>query len=223
MFVAPGTTPSIGYKLTRGAAEKLASNSWMLFVNGALLVVAGVLIFSINWTVRELATFIGVLFIVQGIASALTTGFDARVRRTNVITGLLSIAAGVAIIVWPTPGIVAVAIFLGAWLIVSGTITVSGAFATRRLWSDWWLLLVLGLLEIPLGILALANRVATHAALITVAGIFAVAIGIMRIVLGFELRYLPGQVDRTYAEPTEAKVTHNGEAPTSPSVAAGRS
>jgi uncharacterized membrane protein HdeD (DUF308 family) len=222
MFAAPGTTPNIAYKATRAVAEQVARNSWRLLVNGALLIVAGVLIFSINWTVRELATFIGVLFIVQGVAEALTTGFDARVRRVNVVTGLLSIAAGIAIIVWPGPGVVAVAIFLGAWLIVSGTLAVTGAFATRKLWSDWWLLLVLGLLEIPLGVLALANPGATLAALITVAGIWAVSIGVMRIVLGFELRYLPGEIDRAYGRSSETKATLNGEA-TPPRVAAAKS
>jgi hypothetical protein len=222
MFVAPGTTPNIAYKATRAVAEQVARNSWMLLVNGALLVVAGVLIFSINWTVRELATFIGVLFIVQGVAEALTTGFDARVRRVNVVTGLLSIASGIAIVVWPGPGIVAVAIFLGAWLIVSGTLAVSGAFATRKLWSDWWLLLVLGLLEIPLGVLALANPGATLAALITVAGIWAVAIGVMRIVLGFELKHLPEELDRAYTA-TGTDATRNGEGSVPPRVAATKS
>jgi uncharacterized membrane protein HdeD (DUF308 family) len=212
MFAAPGTTPDIGRKLTRAAAEQVSRNSWMLLVNGAVLVVAGVLIFSINWTIRELATFIGALFIFQGITEALTTGIDARARRANVVTGLLSIAAGIAIIVWPGPGIVAVAIFLGAWLIVSGTIAIAGAFAMRRLWSQWWLLLILGLLEIPLGVLALANPGATLAALVTVAGIWAVAIGVMRIVLAFELRYLPDDLDEAWAAPAPSKAARNGEA-----------
>ena len=103
MFVAPGST-SFGYRLTRGAAKQVARNWWVLLLNGALLVLAGFLIFSIDWTVRELATFIGALFIFQGITEALTTGIDARVRRANVITGLLSIGTGVLIIVWPEPG-----------------------------------------------------------------------------------------------------------------------
>jgi uncharacterized membrane protein HdeD (DUF308 family) len=219
MFVAPGTTPNLAYKATRAVAEQVARNSWVLLVNGALLIVAGVLIFSINWTTRELATFIGVLFIVQGVADALTTGFDALVRRANIITGLLSIAAGVAIIVWPGPGLLAVAIFLGAWLIVTGTLAATGSFATRKLWSDWWLLLVLGVLEIALGVLALANPGATLAALITVAGIWAIAVGVMRIVLGFELRYLPGEMDRAYAASQDTTTTLNGEG-TPPRVAA---
>src|ERR1700759_5422289 len=139
MFVFPGTLPDFTHKLTRDAAERVASNWWKLLLNGILLIVAGVLIFSIDWSVRSLATFIGAVFIIQGIASALTSGIDARVSRTNVVTGLLSIATGVLIIVWPSPGIVAVAIILGAWLIVMGTLTIAGAFAARRFLPDWYL------------------------------------------------------------------------------------
>src|SRR6478752_3425241 len=198
MFVAPGTVPVFGQKLTREAAERVASNWWRLLLNGVALIVAGVLIFSINWSIRSLATFIGVLFIVQGVTYALTTGIDARARRANVVTGLLSIAAGIVIIAWPGPGVVALAIFLGAWLIVIGTLTISGAFAARRFLPDWWLLLITGLLEIPLGVLALANPGATLAALITVGGIWAVAIGVMRIVVAFEIKRLPDEVDAAW-------------------------
>jgi uncharacterized membrane protein HdeD (DUF308 family) len=210
MFVTPGVKPNIGRKLTHEAAQQVARNWWLLLVNGALLVVAGVLIFSIDWTIRELATFIGALFIFQGVADALTTGIDARVRRANVITGLLSIATGVAIIVWPGPGLLAVAIFLGAWLIVSGTVSITGAFAARTILPDWWLLLILGLLEIPLGVLALANPGATLAAIITVGGIWAVAVGVMRIVLAFQVKRLPDDVDALWTSPNDGRSTRAG-------------
>jgi hypothetical protein len=223
MFVAPGSKPPFGYTLTREAAQQIARNWWLLLLNGAVLIVAGFLIFSIDWTIRDLATFIGALFIVQGIATALTTGIDARVRRMNVITGLLSIAAGVAIIVWPEPGLLAVAIFLGAWLIVTGTIAISAAFAARRLLPQWWLLLIVGLLEIPLGVLALADPGTTLAALITVAGIWAVAIGVMRIVLAFEIKRLPDDVDELFAAPSNAKVTQYDPKAERPRVAPGTS
>jgi hypothetical protein len=199
MFVAPGTLSALGKKLTREGAEQIARNWWLLLLNGALLVVAGVLIFSIEWTTRELATFIGALFIFHGVSEALTTGIGARVRQVNVIAGLLSIATGILIIAWPDPGVVAVAIVLGAWLVVVGTISISGAFAARRLLPNWWLLLVLGLVELPLGVLALANPGATLAALITVAGIWAVAIGAGRIVLAFDIKGLPDDVEQAWA------------------------
>ncbi len=198
MFVTPGTLPDLGRKLTRDAAQRIARNWWLLLLNGALLVVAGVLIFSIDWTIRSLATFIGALFIFQGVSDALTTGLDARVRQANVISGLLSMGAGILIIVWPAPGLVAVSIVLGSWLIVTGTIEITAAFAARRLVPGWWMMLILGLIQIPLGVLALADPGATLAALITVAGIWAAAIGVMRIVLAFEIKRLPDDVEKAW-------------------------
>jgi len=214
MFITSGSTSDIGRKLTRTAAEQVARNWSVLLIDGALLVIAGILIFSIDWTISELATFIGALFIVQGVVDALATGIEARVRRANVVAGLLSIATGIAIIAWPAPGVLAVAIFLGAWLIVSGTLGITGAFAARRLLPDWWLFLILGVLEIPLGVLALAAPGATLAALITVAGIWAVVIGVMRIVIAFELKRLPKDVDEALAGAGNGMVSMNGASQT---------
>ena len=202
MFVTPGTVPDFAHKFSREAAERVSRNWSLLLFNGLLLIVAGVLIFSIDWSVRSLATFIGALFILEGLGMALTTGIDKRVRQTNVLTGLLSIAAGVAIIVWPAPGVVAVAIFLGAWLIVVGTITISSSLAARHFLPDWWLLLILGLLLVPLGVLALADPGGTLAAIIIVSDIWAVAVGVMRVILSFDVKNLPKRVDRAFSEPT---------------------
>jgi uncharacterized membrane protein HdeD (DUF308 family) len=212
MFAAPGTLPDFTHKFTRDAAERVASNWWKLLLNGAVLIVAGVLIFSIDWSVRSLSTFIGALFIVEGVMLALTVGIDARVKRANVLSGLLSIGVGIAIIVWPKPGLLAVAIFLGAWLIVIGTMTISGSLALRKFIPNWWLLLITGLLEIPLGVLALADPGATLAALITVGGIWAVAVGVTRIVMSFELKRLPNDVDKAFAQATNGSAATSGQA-----------
>jgi uncharacterized membrane protein HdeD (DUF308 family) len=212
MFATPGTTPDVGRKLTREVAEQIASNWGVLLVNGLLLIVAGFLIFSIDWTVSSLSTFIGVLFIVQGVLHALVSGVDGITRRANVLTGLLSIAAGVVIIAWPKPGLVALAIFLAAWLIVIGTISLTGGFAARRFLPDWWLLPILGVLEIALGVLALADPGATLAAIITVGGIWAVVAGVMRVVLAFHVKRLPDEVDKTWDKPaaTESAPPQDG-------------
>ena len=204
MFVAPG---DFAHRISHEAAQRVASNWWRFLLNGVLLIVAGVLIFSIDWSIRSLATFLGALFILEGVTTALTAGIDERVRRANVLIGLLSIAVGVAIIVWPEPGIVAVAVFLGAWLIVMGTITISAAFASRKIMPNWWLLLITGLLEVPLGVLALADPGATLAAFITVGGIWAVAVGVMRVVLAFEVKRLPKTIDEAFAAPVRNGAT----------------
>jgi uncharacterized membrane protein HdeD (DUF308 family) len=205
MYVTPASFDSFGHRLTRDAAEGIARNWTALLFNGLVLIVAGVLIFSIDWSVRSLSTFIGALFIFEGIYAMLIAGLDNR--AANIVTGLLSAAAGVVIIAWPSPSLIVLGIFLGSWLIVVGTLTITGAFAARKVMPDWWLLLLLGLAEVPLGVLALADPGATLAALITVGGIWAVAIGAGRIVLAFQLRNLPKEVDEAYGERTS-----NGQA-----------
>lgn len=198
MLATPDRVPNLEYDFSHRAAEEV-SRSWsVLLLNGLLLMVAGVLIFSIDWSVRSLATFIGALFIVEGGAMAMSGAIDASTRRTNVVLGLLSAAAGIAIIVWPSPGIIAVAVFLGAWLIATGTATIVGSFAARHILRNWWMWLILGLLEIPLGVLALADPGATLAALVTVAAIWAVVIGVTEVVLSFEVKRLPHEVDRAF-------------------------
>jgi uncharacterized membrane protein HdeD (DUF308 family) len=193
MFLTPASFDGFGDRLTRDAAEQLARNWTYLLFNGLVLIVAGVLIWSIDWSVRSLSTFIGALFIFEGFWFMLTAG--TSFRAGNFLSGLLSVAAGIVIIAWPKPSLIVLGIFLGSWLIVVGTISVSGAFAARRVMPDWWLLLILGVSEVILGVLALADPGATLAALITVGGIWAVVIGAMRVVLAFQIRRLPQDVD----------------------------
>jgi len=198
MYVTPVSFDSFGHRLTKAAAEDLARNWTALLFNGIVLIVAGVLIFSIDWSIDSLSAFIGALFIFEGIYAMLVAGIDNRVA--NLVMGLLSVGAGIVIIAWPGPSLTVLGVFLGVWLIVIGTITISGAFAASGVFSDWWLLLLIGLVEVPLGVLALANPGATLAALITVGGIWAVAIGATRIVFAFQLRHLPKDVDSAWAD-----------------------
>ena len=198
MFVTPASFDKLGRELTRDAAEALARNWTTVLLNGLVLIVTGVLIWSIDWSVRSLSTFIGALFIFEGFLAMLTAGISAR--AANFVTGLLSIAAGIAIIVWPDPSLLVLGIFFGSWLIVVGTLSISGSLAARKLLPDWWLLLLLGVFEVILGVLALAEPGATLAALITVGGIWAIAIGAMRVVLAFQLRRLPQDLDEAMAE-----------------------
>jgi hypothetical protein len=63
MFVTPASFDDFGDQLTRDTAEGLARNWTLLLLDGLVLIVAGVLIWSIDWSVRSLSTFIGALFI----------------------------------------------------------------------------------------------------------------------------------------------------------------
>jgi hypothetical protein len=87
---------------------------------------------------------------------------------------------------------------------------------------SWWLLLITGILEVALGVLALADPGATLAALITVGGIWAVAVGVSRIVLSFELKRLPQEVERAYASNMSDVAPGTGNGGTHPASRAAR-
>src|SRR5215208_5494618 len=103
MFITSASFAGFRHRLTHDAAERLARNWTTLLLNGIVLVIAGVLIFSIDWSVRSLSTFIGALFIFEGVWAMVTVGIDNRVA--NLVTGALSVAAGAAIIIWPSPSL----------------------------------------------------------------------------------------------------------------------
>ena len=89
MFATPASFDNFGNQLTRDAAESLSRNWTTLLLDGLVLIVAGVLIWSIDWSVRSLSTFLGALFIFEGIWIMLTAGISGR--GANYATGLLSI------------------------------------------------------------------------------------------------------------------------------------
>lgn len=170
-------------------AEQVASSWWVFLLAGVISVVFGALILAIEWSVDGLAAFVGALFIIQGAAYLITKPLDGGSRSTNVIAGLLGIAAGIALLVWPGRGLYVVAVFIGAWIVVSGVLHIVGALANRQA-PHWWLVLILGVIETPLGIWAMRRPGITLAILITLIGAWAIVMGIGEIVIAFEVRKL---------------------------------
>ena len=176
-------------------AEQVAGVWWLLLLAGIISLVFGALILSIDWTVDELAAFIGALFIIQGAAFLITKPLDGGTRSTNVIAGLLGIGAGIALLVWPGRGLYVLAVFIGVWVITSGVLHIVGAFVNRHA-PHWWLVLILGLIEVPIGIWAMRRPGLTLAVVVTLAGVWAVVTGIWQILIAFEVRSLPRRMSR---------------------------
>jgi hypothetical protein len=176
-------------------AEAVARDWWLLLVTGIVTLVFGALILAIDWSVSSLAAFVGALFIIQGAAFLITRPLDGGTRSTNVIAGLLGIGAGIALLVWPDRGLYVLAVFIGIWIVVSGLLHIVGAFVNRHA-PHWWLVLVLGLIEVPIGIWAMRRPGLTLAVIITLAGVWAIVTGIWQCVIAFEVRNLPKRLSR---------------------------
>lgn len=171
-------------------AESLAATWWIYLVSGIVSLVFGGIILAVDWSVDGLAAFIGTLFIIEGAAFLITRPLDAGDRTSNVIAGLLAGGAGIALLVWPDRGLYTLGVFIGIFVISSGVLHVVGAFANRHA-PSWWIVLVLGLIEIPIGIWALRRPGLTLAVVITLAGVWAIVTGVWQCLIAFELRKLP--------------------------------
>lgn len=171
-------------------AEEVAKDWWIFLIGGIISLVFGALILAVDWGVDSLAAFIGALFIIEGVAWGVTRPLDGGTRSTNLIAGGLAIAAGIALLVWPGRGLYTLAVFIGIFVVVSGLIHIVGAL-TNRYAPQWWLVLALGLIEVPIGIWAMRRPGTTLAVIVTLAGAWAIVTGIWQILIAFDVRSLP--------------------------------
>jgi uncharacterized membrane protein HdeD (DUF308 family) len=171
-------------------AEEVAKDWWIFLIGGIISLVFGAVILAVDWGVDSLAAFIGALFIIEGLAWGVTRPLDGGTRSTNLIAGGLAIAAGIALLVWPGRGLYTLGVFIGIFVVVSGVIHIVGAL-TNRYAPHWWLVLALGLIEVPIGIWAMRRPGTTLAVIVTLAGAWAIVTGIWQILIAFDVRSLP--------------------------------
>ena len=177
----------------RADAEE-ASRHWGIFLfAGVSSIVFGVLILTIDWSVDSLGTFVGVLFILQGLALAVTPSLDGSGRTSNLGAGVIAIVAGAALVAWPDKGLQTVGIFIGIFVLSLGLLHVVGAISNRQV-PNWWHMLVLGLVEVPIGVWAMRRPGQTIVLLVTLTGAWAIVSGIYQVLTAFELRKLPSRL-----------------------------
>ncbi|MCJ7673317.1 MAG: DUF308 domain-containing protein [Acidimicrobiia bacterium] len=190
------TNPLTPGRIDKAGAAEIAKAWWVVLVAGLVSVVVGIVILSIDWTAEDLALIVAILFIVRGVLHALSRPIDGSGRGWNIFVGIIEILVGVAFVSWPSPTLHVVAIFIGAWVIVSGLFHILGALANRHHDdAPWALTFVFGIIELAIGIVMLARPVQTLGLVIALVGLWAIVAGAFQIVLSFEIRRLPELVD----------------------------
>jgi uncharacterized membrane protein HdeD (DUF308 family) len=163
---------------------------WAPLLIGALSIAAGCVVLTESWTIQRLAYFAGIFFIVRG----LTIAFNPIYRGTSILFSVLAAVfgtlAGILLVVWPGPSLLVLAIFIGAWLTVSGAFNILTAVSLRRALPYWVLLLVFGAAELLLGMWAMRRPAFSLALTITVVGFWAIITGVALCLLALELHYL---------------------------------
>jgi len=109
----------------------------LLFISGVVSVILALLCFR-NFgdpaPILLLSIWIGVSFIAQGVSIvAVAISYkELPARGWYVVLGVLSVIAGVIMLVWPWDSIVVLTLVVGFWLVVMGIIEIVRGFQMRN-------------------------------------------------------------------------------------------
>jgi uncharacterized membrane protein HdeD (DUF308 family) len=194
-------------RVDKMADTQLTKMRWALGLNGLLSIALGVVI--LLWpgiSLDALVIVFGAYALASGVVSffyAFTSGAGGE-RGWLIVSGLLGIAVGIIVLVWPSISALALLYVIGAYAIALGIIAIGGAFWLPIDGSDTALMSLSGVVSILFGIVIFARpgtgalvTLALIAAFALVAGVtqLAVAIGGKRLLDGG----LKGAVERNPA------------------------
>lgn len=175
----------------------LAGNWWVVLLRGLAAIVFGILAFM--WpglTLAVLVIMFGAFIFVDGIFGTI----DAIKHRKELdnwwfwlLDGIVGVLAGAVMLFMPGISAVVLLFFIAAWSIVGGVMRIFAAIQLRKHITGEWLLVLSGVLSIVFGIAIVA---VPHAGLVSIAwiiGIWALAFGILFVMLAFRLRKLKGE------------------------------
>lgn len=87
-----------------------------------------------HFTIAALAIIVGLFWVIHGIADLAIGVFAGSFpgRGLTMLTGVLSLAAGLIVLFWPTISLTVLVAVIGIWLIIYGVLAAVLAFRLRR-------------------------------------------------------------------------------------------
>jgi uncharacterized membrane protein HdeD (DUF308 family) len=106
------------------------------------------------------------------------------------LRGVAAIAFGVLTLMQPGISLAALVLLFGVYAIIDGVVAISTAVSARQYEQHWWLLLIAGLVGIAVGFIAFRAPDVTALALLFYIAAWAIARGMIEIVLGIRVRHM---------------------------------
>jgi uncharacterized membrane protein HdeD (DUF308 family) len=180
----------------RDALRGLTGAWWLFLILGVLWILFGMFVLSYNvGSLLALAIFAGVTFIFTGVNQILAASRAESWRWLYLVGGALSIIAGLIAFAWPGRTLLVISVVLAWFLVFKGIVDVVAAF-TNHGRPYWWVTLILGILELLLGIWAVGYPGRSLFVFVNLVGIYAVFYGFTELFAAFELRGLGKRLDQ---------------------------
>ena len=181
---------------SREALRGLTSAWWLFLILGVLWILFGMFVLSYNvGSLLALAIFAGVTFIFTGVNQILAAGRAESWRWLYLVGGALSIIAGLIAFAWPGRTLLVISVVLAWFLVFKGIVDVVAAF-TNHGRPYWWVTLILGILELLLGIWAVGYPGRSLFVFVNLVGIYAIFYGFTELFAAFDLRGLGKRLDQ---------------------------
>lgn len=106
-----------------------------------------------------------------------------------VVRGVIAILFGILAFTMPAAALAALVLVFGAYAFIDGAFAIAAALGGRRLSTDWWIVLLHGLLGVGIGLLTLFNPAITAVALLVFIAAWAIAAGALQVFAAIKLRH----------------------------------
>lgn len=161
---------------------------WVVFLEGVIAIIAGLfLLYEPVITTILLIQILGIFWLAGGIVSVIGALIFPENRWWKLLSGILSIIAGIVILAYPVYSSLIVLtlfiIFIGVWAVVTGAVKLVWGFK-----GGGWGMGILGILTIILGLLLLTNSLAGVLVLPWIFGFFLIIGGIGSVIWGLRMR-----------------------------------
>jgi len=171
-------------------SEVLADNWWAMALRGLIAIIFGLIcVFVPGAAILTLILFFSAYMLVDGvlaIASGIKAARNGKRWGLLILEGVVDITAGAIAFIWPGVTAIAFVLLIGVWAVISGGLMIGAAFSLKLDHGRWWLVLA-GIASVIFGILLLISPIVGAVVLAWWVGAYAIAFGIMLLILSFKL------------------------------------
>ncbi len=169
--------------------DALAKNWWALALRGVAAVLFGLLTFVLPGI--TLVTFVflfGAYALVDGFFNVVASFRVASHHWALLIEGVIGIIAGIITFMWPAITAITLLYVIAFWAIFTGVFEIVAGIRLRKVITNEWFLLLMGVLSALFGILILMAPGPGALAIVIWIGVYAVLFGFALLALAFRLR-----------------------------------
>jgi uncharacterized membrane protein HdeD (DUF308 family) len=173
-------------------ADVLSRYWWMTLLRGLFWILFGVVILARpGVSLLSLTLALGVIMFVDGVINV-AQAFGARKENDDwwllLLVGLAGVGVGLLTFYNPAATALAVVFYVALWAVATGLLEIVGAIRLRRqIQGEVWLALA-GIASVVFGVLLIARPAAGALTLLWLIAVYALAFGVILLLLAFKVR-----------------------------------